>query len=119
MRITLGSSESDVPALIAGPLWEHVSDRGNQRTTNTGNNWLFPGYRAGQPIHPTTLADRFRTLGIDTQRARNTSLRDLTHQLDPRSLADLLGYSPRIIALHAARAATPMSDYITLKRSNR
>ncbi|GAA0994802.1 hypothetical protein GCM10009563_12470 [Subtercola frigoramans] len=118
MRVTLGETESDVPTLIAGSIWNHISARGNQQTTNTGTNLLFPGYRAGQPIHPVTLAQRFHTLGIDTQRVRNTTLRDLTHQLDPRSLADLLGYSPRIIALHAARAATPMSDYITLKREN-
>ncbi|PAU90886.1 recombinase XerD, partial [Kocuria sp. WN036] len=63
-----------------------------------------------------TLSGRLKVLGIDAQRARNATLRDLTQEVDARTLIDLLGYSPDIIAQHAARSATPMSDYIDLKR---
>jgi hypothetical protein len=112
----LGTNSSDIPNPIAGLFSSYISDRGNQQTSNTGTDWLFPGYRAGHPIGPNTLADRLRILGIDTQAARNTTLRTLAHQLDARSLADLINYSPQTLALHAVRAGTPMSDYITLKR---
>ncbi|WP_440711752.1 site-specific recombinase [Herbiconiux sp. YIM B11900] len=116
MRIQLGENASDIPESITEVFWAYLTDRGNQQTVNTGTDWLFPGYRAGHPISPNTLSIRLRVLGIDAQRARNTALRDLAHQLDARSLADLLDYSPQTLALHAARAGTPMSDYIDLKR---
>ncbi|WP_207913613.1 hypothetical protein, partial [Dietzia cinnamea] len=48
--------------------------------------------------------------------ATNSAERRLNQELDARSLIDLLGYSPGIIAQHAARSRTPMSDYITLKQ---
>ncbi|MFJ4229488.1 hypothetical protein ACIPYV_18130 [Paenarthrobacter nicotinovorans] len=63
-----------------------------------------------------TLSERPKVLGIEGQRARNATLRDLTHEVDARTLMDLLGYSPAIIAQHAARSATRMSDYIALKQ---
>ncbi|WP_298585717.1 hypothetical protein [uncultured Kocuria sp.] len=84
--------------------------------TNTDPPWLFPSVRAGQHLHANTLSHRLKVLGIDAQRARNATLRDLTQEVDARTLIDLLGYSPRVIAQHAARSATPMSDYIDLKR---
>lgn len=55
-------------------------------------------------------------LGIDPQRARNTTLQDLVRQVDARSLIDLLGYSGTIVTQHAARAGAPMSDSIDLRR---
>ena len=117
MTITLGATPAAVPALVAPLFWEHVSSRGNQQTTNTGTDWLFPGFRAGQHIHHQTLGERFLVLGIDPQRARNTALQDLTREVDARSLIDLLGYSATIIVQHAARAGVPMSDYVDLRRS--
>ena len=47
--------------------------------------------------------------------ATNSAERRLNQELDARSLIDLLGYSPGIIAQHAARSGTPMADYIALK----
>lgn len=112
MRIVPGEHSSAIAEPIAALFWSYR----NQRTTNTGTDWLFPGYRDGHPIHPNTLAIRLRVLGIDAQRARNTTLRDLAQQLDARSIADLIDYSPQFLALHAARGGIPMSDYIDLKQ---
>jgi len=120
MTINLGANPAAVPAavpaLVAPLVWEHVSSRGNQQTANTGTNWLFPGFRAGQHIHHQTLSERFPVLGIDPQRARNTALQDLTREVDARSLIDLLGYSGSTIVQHAARAGVPMSDCVDLRR---
>jgi hypothetical protein len=88
----------------------------NRNTTNTNTKWLFPGTKAGQHIHPGTLSERLKVVGIDSQRARNATLRDLTQEVDPRTLMDLLGYSPAITAQQAARSATRMSNYVTLKQ---
>jgi hypothetical protein len=117
MTIKLGVNPAAVPALVAPLFWQHLSSRGNQQTANTGTAWLFPGFRAGQHIHHHTLGQRFQVFGIDPQRARNTTLQDLSREVDARSLIDLLGYSGTIIVQHAARAGVPMSDYIDLRRS--
>ena len=116
MTIKLGGNPAAVPELVAPLFWEHLSNRGNQQTSNTGTNWLFPGFRAGQHIHHRTLGERFLVLGIDPQRARNATLQDLVRQVDARSLIDLLGYSGSIVTQHASRAGAPMSDYVDLHR---
>jgi hypothetical protein len=36
--------------------------------TNPNSTWLFPGRRAGQPLHPTSIWLRLTTLGIPTIR---------------------------------------------------
>jgi hypothetical protein len=54
---------------------------------------------------------RLRDLGIDIKAARNAALHDLTKEIDPASLADVLGYSAQVMNIHAARAAVPMATY--------
>ena len=117
MRIKLGTTPAAVPAALTELFWQQLQNPENSNTTNAGTDWLFPGTRAGQHLHPDTLAGRLKVLGIDPQRARNATLRSLTQEVDGRTLMDLLGYSPGIIAQHASRAAAPMADYIDLKRS--
>jgi hypothetical protein len=116
MFLKLGTTPAAIPEAITGMFWNQHQGSENRNTTNTNTKWLFPGTRAGQHIHPATLSGRLKVLGIDGQRARNATLRDLTQEVDARTLMDLLGYSPAIIAQHAARSARRMSDYIALKQ---
>ena len=44
---------------------------------------------------------------------------ELTKEIDPASLADLLGYSTQVMNLHAARAAVPMATYPAMKHPTR
>ena len=118
MRITLGTHAALVPEALTELFWKQLSNPGNQNTINAETPWLFPGRTAGQHLHSGTLSARLKVLGIDALRARNATLRDLSQELDARSLIDLLGYSPGIIAQHAARSGTPMSDYIPLKNQS-
>ena len=78
--------------------------------------WLFPR----NPLRTTHLriithASATRP-GIDIQAARNGALHDLTKEIDPASLADLLGYSTKVMNIHAARAALPMATYSALRQ---
>ncbi|QNE34318.1 hypothetical protein [Leifsonia shinshuensis] len=119
MRLHLAAVSSDIPEPIARLFWTHLRAPSNQRAGNTGTHWLFPGFRAGQPVHPNTLSQRFLALGINTQRVRNTTLRTLTQQLDAHSLANLLGYDAGILAEHARRGGLVMHTYpsVLLERS--
>jgi hypothetical protein len=43
--------------------------------TNHASRWLFPGRRAGQPLHPDVLAALLNDLGIPTTAGRTTAIR--------------------------------------------
>lgn len=116
MTITLGTQPAAVPEAIAELFWHHAQHPSNQRTANISTDWLFPGTRAGAHLSAATLSTRLKVLGIDAQRARNATLRDLVHDVDARSLINLLGYSSAVITKHAAQTGTGMSDYVDLKR---
>ena len=83
---------------------------------NHGSRWLFPGTRVGHHITEQTVMQRFRRLGIDIRAVRNTALHELSKEIDAASLADLLGYTPRTMNIHAARAAVPMASYPAIHR---
>ncbi len=117
LYLQLGQTPTLVPDELAQTFGGYFANPSNQRTGNTGTDWIFPGFRAGRHLHEGTLSQRLKLLGIDPQRARNATLQNLTQQIDARSLIDLLGYTGKIITLHAARAGAPMSDYVELRRS--
>jgi hypothetical protein len=117
--IKVGHLPAPVPEALLPLFHQHLAQRGNHRTMNHHCTWLFPGTRAGQHISEQVLMHRLRGLGIDIQAARNAALHDLTKEIDPASLADLLGYSTQVMNIHAARAAVPMATYPALKQPTR
>jgi len=117
--INLGQLPAPVPQALLPLLHQHLAQRGNLRTMNHDSCWLFPGTRAGQHISAQALMKLLRRQGIDIHAARNAALHDLTKEIDPASLADLLGYSTQVMNIHAARAAVPMATYPALKHEKR
>ncbi|MGA2166406.1 MAG: hypothetical protein ABSH36_18345 [Solirubrobacteraceae bacterium] len=65
--------------------------------STTQGGWLFPGQKAGQPMHPTHLARRLSSLGVPVAPARPSALAALAHQIPAAVLADLLGFSAQTI----------------------
>lgn len=111
LSLELGATASPVPEPFAELLKRHLTNRPNLRTAGADNPWLFPGYRPGEHLHPTTLMDRLRWLGIDLLGARNTALRELVTQVPPPVVAEMLGYSDQVVHRHAALAAQPWGHY--------
>ncbi len=114
--IRVGDTPAPIPEALLPLFHQHLAQRGNHRTMNHQSPWLFPGTRAGQHISEQSLMHRLRSLGIDIQAARNAALHDLTKEVDPASLADLLGYSTKVMNIHAARAAVRMATYPAMKQ---
>jgi hypothetical protein len=114
LSLELGVTPSPVPEPFAELLKSRVTNRPNLRTAGADNPWLFPGYRPGEHLHPNTLMDRLRWLGINVLGARNTSLRELVTQVPPPVVAEMLGYSDQVVQRHAALAAQPWSTYSRL-----
>ncbi|WLQ06161.1 hypothetical protein [Arthrobacter oryzae] len=113
LRLSLGVEHpAPVPEPFASLLTEHLASRPNMRTgSSSGSPWLFPGYRAGQHLHPNTLMMRLREIGIDLLGARNASLRSLVKEVPAPLVAEMLGYSYQVTQKHAAAAADPWSRY--------
>ncbi|WAH96981.1 recombinase XerD [Arthrobacter sp. MMS18-M83] len=113
MRITFGTHPVPVPQPFAGLLQEHLRSRPNLRTgSDTESPSLFPGTRAGQPLHPNGLMDRLRSLGIELRGARNSALDEHLTLSPPPLVADALGYSHQVAFLHADNA---WSRYVNLR----
>lgn len=116
MRITFGAHPVPVPEPFAELLQEHLVSRPNLRTAaGTQSSWLFPGTRAGQPLHPNGIMDRLRSLGIDLRGARNTALDEHLLASPPPIVADALGYSHQIAFIHADNAGDAWSRYVNLR----
>ncbi|WP_176458612.1 MULTISPECIES: recombinase XerD [unclassified Rhodococcus (in: high G+C Gram-positive bacteria)] len=108
--ITLGAEPAPVPEPFAVLLRRHIQSRTTQ-LTGTDTGWLFPSIRTGRHLHPNTMMDRIRSLGINLLGARTTSLRTLVTQVPPPLAAEMLGYSYSVAHRHAELAAQPWAQY--------
>ncbi|GAB3583378.1 recombinase XerD [Calidifontibacter terrae] len=111
LAITFGTDPVPLPEPFAGLVREHLEARPNQRGANANSEWLFPGTRAGNHLHPNTFMDRLRALGVNLLGARNTALRQLVAQVPPPVVASMLGYSAQVAHLHTSSAAEPFNRY--------
>lgn len=113
IAISFGKHPVPVPQPFAELLNEHLRNRPNLRTASvTKSPWLFPGTRAGHHLHPNTIMDRLRSLGLEPLGARNTALDDHLSVTPPPLVADALGYSYQVAFLHADAAGDPWSRYV-------
>lgn len=97
ISIALGKHPAPVPQPFAELLNQHLRNRPNLRTTSQLESpWLFPGTRAGQHLHPNTIMDRLRGLGLELLGARNTALDEHLAVTPPPLAADALGYSYQV-----------------------
>jgi hypothetical protein len=91
---------------------EQVHYRDNLNTaTNRGSRWLFPGRRAGQPMHPDALAAEVNTLGIPTVAARAAAIRQHVLEMPAPVVADALGYHHVTTTRLAAQPGSTWSRY--------
>lgn len=113
MTIELGRHPVDVPEPFAALIRQHRDTRPNLRTAaGPDSPWLFPSTLAGRHLHPNTVMDRLRDLGINLLGARNRAIDDLVLQCPPSLVADALGYSHPVAFIHAARSAEPWARYV-------
>jgi hypothetical protein len=107
LLLRLGEPPAPVPEPFAALLLQLAASRQNMNTApNPASPWLFPGRRAGQPLHPGTLWTALRHFGIPATAAR-TALRDLVLQAPAPVIARALRYGHMAIHRHAAQAGTP------------
>lgn len=112
MSITLGHHPTDVPEPFASLMRAHLAARPNLRTgAGPDSPWLLPGNLAGRHLHPNTVMDRLRALGIDLLGARNRAIGELVLECPPSLVVEALGSSTQVAFLHADKAEEPCSRY--------
>jgi hypothetical protein len=110
--IRLGQPPTPVPEPFATLLLDYIAGRTNMRTaTNPGSPWLFPGRRAGQPLHPEWLAKQITRMGIPTIAGRGAAIRQHLQDSPAPIVADALGYHPVTAAKLAAETGTTYNRY--------
>ena len=82
-----------------------------QTATNPRARWLFPGRRAGQPLHANHLSQLVRDLGVPALAGRTAALRQLVLQVPAPVVAQALGYHHNTTTRVATEAGTPWSHY--------
>jgi hypothetical protein len=108
----LGDPPVPVPEPLATMLVSLAASRQNMNTaTNPASRWLFPGRRAGQPLHPATMAELLTEFGIPTRAALTAALRQLVLQAPAPVIAQALGYHHNTAHRHATQAAGPWALY--------
>lgn len=115
--LRLGEPVTPVPEPLARLLLELVGARANMNTaTNPDSRWLFPGGRAGQPLTPGALRQRFQALGLPTTPARTAALSHLVLQAPAPVIAAALGYQDGTAEQHRLAAGGTWSRYTALPR---
>ncbi|WP_214414175.1 hypothetical protein [Sphaerisporangium fuscum] len=110
--IRLGDPPTPVPGPFAELLLRAKAERTNMNTAaNVDARWLFPGRRAGQPLHHRSLADLVRDLGISGQAARTAALRQLALQAPAPVIARALGFHDKTTTRLASEAGGIWSRY--------
>ncbi|GAA2549076.1 hypothetical protein GCM10009861_06070 [Neomicrococcus aestuarii] len=119
LSITLGTHPVPVPQPFAELLTQYLQNRPNLRTgSGSDSPWLFPGTRTGQHLHPNTIMDRLRSLGLELRGARNTALDEHLSAAPPPLVADALGFSHQVAFLHSEASAQPWARYADLKANH-
>jgi len=112
MLIRLGDPPAPVPAIFASIVNDYLAVRPNLTTaTNPNSTWLFPGRRAGQPLHPTSIRLRLSNLGIPNMPGRSRALREMLLQAPPAVVAGMLGYNAGKAEAIAIEAGTTYKHY--------
>jgi hypothetical protein len=112
MSIALGAHPTDVPEPFASRIREHLASRPNLRTgAGTDSPWMFPSTLAGRHLHPNTVMDRLRGLGVNLLGARNRAIGELVLESPPSLVAEALGYSTQVAFRHADKAAEPWARH--------
>jgi len=112
MFIRLGDPPAPVPQPFDNLITQYLAARPNLTTaTNPNSRWLFPGRRAGQPLHPTTIRLRFQTLGIPNLNGRSRALREMLLHAPPSVVAGMLGYSAEKAEAIAAESGATWKRY--------
>lgn len=113
VRLRLGTDPVTIPEPLAQLLLSlpEPRRRGLAAAVVDPSDWLFPGNRPGEHVHPDTINRRLRQHGIQPRAYRNTALLYLVTVTPTPVLADLLGLHANTAEKWRSAAAARWSSY--------
>jgi hypothetical protein len=112
LAIRLGEPPAPIPEPFAELVRAYLGSRPNLTgAANPGSTLLFPGRRAGQPMHPTSLRMRLYAAGIPNVTGRTAALRQLLLEAPAPVVAAMLGYHAQTAETIAAEAGNTWKTY--------
>lgn len=107
-----GTADIELHPPIDEPFRQLAAEPQNHQTAaHPSSNWVFPGYSPGRHLEPGGIADRLRA-AFGVRAARLGTLHELTKLAPTAIIAEVLGYSPATIELHARGSAANYTSYI-------
>lgn len=110
--LTVGVDPIQLPEILEDALTEIWATAQRNST-----EWLFPGRNPGRPITPESLSRRLRHHGLRAGSARVTALMELTRQMHPRVVSDLLGITAATASAWSRLSGGEWSDYPALRNA--
>lgn len=110
VKLTIGAEPIELPEILGNAIAELVD-----LSKHHPEGWLFPGRNPGHHLTPGPLSHRLRAEGLRSGSARTTALIELTRQMHPRIVSDLLGITPASAAAWSRLAGGEWSDYPALR----
>jgi integrase len=107
-----GTADIELHPPLDEPFRQLAAEPQNHQTAaHPNSNWVFPGYSPGRHLEPGGVADRLRA-AFGVRAARLGTLHELTKLAPTAIIAEVLGYSPATIELHARGSAANYTSYI-------
>ncbi|MBO1737500.1 hypothetical protein HF024_01690 [Leifsonia sp. PS1209] len=106
VKLTVGTEPIELPEALGNAIVDLVD-----ASMRHPEGWLFPGRNPGLHLTPGPISRRLRAEGLRSGSARTTALIELTRQMHPRIVSDLLGITPASAAAWSRLASGDWSDY--------
>lgn len=113
VTLTVGAEPIELPEILGNAMVNLVA-----ASARHPEGWLFPGRNPGKHLTPGPLSRRLRAEGLLTGSARTTALIELTRQMHPRIVSDLLGIMTASAAAWSRLAGGEWSDYPALRSTH-
>lgn len=110
VKLTIGVEPIELPEILGDAIVDLVN-----ASLRHPEGWLFPGRNPGLHLTSGPLGRRLREEGLRSGTARTTALIDLSRQMHPRIVSDLLGITPASAAAWSRLASGTWSDYPKLR----
>lgn len=111
VKLTVGAEPIELPEVLGDAVVDLVD-----ASMRHPEGWLFPGRNPGLHLTPAPLSHRLREQGLRSGSARTTALIELTRQLHPRIVSDLLGITPASAAAWSRLSSGGWTDYPRLRQ---
>lgn len=113
VKLTIGAEPIELPKVLGDAIIDLVDV-----SMRHPEGWLFPGRNPGLHLTPGPISRRLRAEGLRSGSARTTALIELTRQMHPRIVSDLLGITPASAAAWSRLASGDWSDYPKIRSAS-